>query len=163
VISRKEPVVIDDYVALEPYLPSRLVGLGVKSGAHVPIFGQGAVIGVLSAHARDRRRFTEDEVSFLRSVANILAIAIERKRAEDRLTHLAQFDTVTGLPNRHLFRDRLGQSRSPRRGGTAGSPGCCSWISTEIGAEGGKGKLGKGEKGRDKGVGRCEGEEGIEI
>jgi diguanylate cyclase (GGDEF)-like protein len=68
------------------------------------------VIGVLSAHSRERRRFTEDEVSFLRSVANVLAIAIERKHAEDQLTHLAQFDTVTGLPNRHLFRDRLGQS-----------------------------------------------------
>lgn len=33
--------------------------------------------------------------------------AIERKRTEERLSHLAQYDVVTGLPNRALFRDRL--------------------------------------------------------
>ena len=33
--------------------------------------------------------------------------AIESKRAEDRLTLLAQYDPLTGLPNRALFRDRL--------------------------------------------------------
>jgi diguanylate cyclase (GGDEF)-like protein/PAS domain S-box-containing protein len=42
------------------------------------------------------------------------------KDAEDRLSYLAQFDTLTGLPNRHLFRDRLDQTlnqgkRSGRR------------------------------------------------
>lgn len=33
--------------------------------------------------------------------------SIERKRSEERLSHLAQYDIVTGLPNRALFRDRL--------------------------------------------------------
>jgi len=36
-----------------------------------------------------------------------LIYAIERKRSEDKLSHLAQYDLVTGLPNRALFRDRL--------------------------------------------------------
>jgi len=122
VVRSREPVVIDDYAAPGPFSPSCLVPLGVGSGAHVPVFGPGGVIGVLSAHARGQRRFTEDEVSFLRSVANVLAIAVERKHAEDRLTHLAQFDTVTGLPNRHLFRDRLGQAivQARRNGGLGG-------------------------------------------
>ncbi|MGB7543756.1 MAG: diguanylate cyclase, partial [Burkholderiales bacterium] len=33
-----------------------------------------------------------------------------RKEAEERLSYLAQFDTLTGLPNRHLFRDRFAQT-----------------------------------------------------
>jgi diguanylate cyclase (GGDEF)-like protein/PAS domain S-box-containing protein len=34
----------------------------------------------------------------------------ERKRSEDRLAYLASYDTVTGLPNRSLFQDRLAQA-----------------------------------------------------
>lgn len=36
--------------------------------------------------------------------------AIERKRAEERLMYLAQYDQLTGLVNRTLFRDRLVQA-----------------------------------------------------
>jgi len=41
------------------------------------------------------------------SLSRSLLYAIERKRTEGRLSHLAQYDLVTGLPNRALFRDRL--------------------------------------------------------
>ena len=41
---------------------------------------------MLTAHTRELRRFVEDDVSFLRSVANILGTAIERKFAEEQLT-----------------------------------------------------------------------------
>ncbi|HEX4325685.1 MAG TPA: EAL domain-containing protein [Burkholderiales bacterium] len=37
------------------------------------------------------------------------ADATALKEAEGRLSYLAQFDLLTGLPNRHLFRDRVGQ------------------------------------------------------
>lgn len=36
----------------------------------------------------------------------------ERKQAEERLTHAARHDTLTGLPNRALFRERLNQATS---------------------------------------------------
>jgi diguanylate cyclase (GGDEF)-like protein/PAS domain S-box-containing protein len=34
----------------------------------------------------------------------------ERKRVEDQIRHMAQHDALTGLPNRVLFRDRIGQA-----------------------------------------------------
>ncbi len=36
--------------------------------------------------------------------------SIERKRSEERLTYMAQYDHLTGLVNRMLFRDRLVQA-----------------------------------------------------
>jgi diguanylate cyclase len=43
--------------------------------------------------------------------------AIERKRSEDRLAYLANFDQLTGLANRSLFRERLARAldRSKRQ------------------------------------------------
>lgn len=43
-------------------------------------------------------------------LARAIRYAIERKRAEERLTYLAQYDQLTGLVNRSLFRDRLIQA-----------------------------------------------------
>lgn len=43
-------------------------------------------------------------------LARSIRYAIERKRAEERLTYLAQYDQLTGLVNRSLFRDRLIQA-----------------------------------------------------
>ena len=40
-------------------------------------------------------------------LARAILYAIERKRAQERLTYLAQYDQLTGLVNRTLFRDRL--------------------------------------------------------
>ena len=43
-------------------------------------------------------------------LARSIHYGIERKRAEERLTYLAQYDQLTGLVNRSLFRDRLVQA-----------------------------------------------------
>jgi len=109
-LSRSEPVIIEDLDSDRRFPGKSLRQQGVRSGLQVPIHGPNGQIGLLGAFSRQLRRFTEDDISFLGSVANILAVAIERKNAEDRLAHLAQFDSLTGLPNRHLFHDRLAQS-----------------------------------------------------
>jgi diguanylate cyclase (GGDEF)-like protein/PAS domain S-box-containing protein len=107
VLSRREPLIIEDLSKDERFPGSPLLRLGVLSGIQVPILGTAGTFGILSAHARTERYFGQDDASFLQSVANILAVAIERKSAEERLERLAQFDSLTGLPNRHLFHDRL--------------------------------------------------------
>jgi diguanylate cyclase (GGDEF)-like protein/PAS domain S-box-containing protein len=46
-------------------------------------------------------------------ISEILALSrdvTERKENEERLTYLANYDSLTGLPNRTLFRDRLGSA-----------------------------------------------------
>src|SRR5215218_3193691 len=43
-------------------------------------------------------------------MARAIRYAIERKKAEERLAYLAQYDPLTGLANRALFHDRLEQA-----------------------------------------------------
>jgi diguanylate cyclase (GGDEF)-like protein/PAS domain S-box-containing protein len=115
VLTHREPLVTEDYEKETRFAPSPLIHLGVRSGIEVPIFGTAGTFGMLTAHARQARRFGGEDVSFLQSVANILAVAIERKNAEDRLAHLARFDALTSLPNRYLFRFRLLQTMAQAR------------------------------------------------
>jgi len=107
VMTRSEPVITEDYEQDRRFLPLLPGYEGVRSGIQVPLIGAQGTFGILGTQARDPRRFSEEDVNFLQSVGNILAVAIERKNAEDRLAYLAQFDALTGLPNRHLFLNRL--------------------------------------------------------
>ncbi len=81
-----EPVVVEDFAAERRFLaPPLLIDHGVVSGMSVVIRGKDGPFGVLGTHARQPRRFTENEIFFMSAVANVLAEAIERKRAEEEL------------------------------------------------------------------------------
>ena len=61
--------------------------------------------------------------SRLKGVAQVIVIVrdiTERKATHDRMAFLANYDSLTGLPNRGLFRDRLreGMKRAKRNGTT---------------------------------------------
>src|SRR3712207_8572844 len=58
---------------------------GVQTCA-LPISGEhDRPYGVLGAHTRRRRVFTRDDVSFLESIANILAASLRQRRVERAL------------------------------------------------------------------------------
>jgi diguanylate cyclase (GGDEF)-like protein/PAS domain S-box-containing protein len=85
-------------------------------GVRVPI---GAGAELLVAPKRD---LAEEELSFVRAVANTLATALARLRDEERMRHEAVHDPLTGLANRTLLRDRLEHAlaRSERDHGATG-------------------------------------------
>jgi len=82
----------------------------VKSSIGVRIEGPVHPWGVFGAFSSRPHAFTEHDVDFVVSLANILADAIERQDAEDAMQHRALHDPLTGLPNRVLFTDRLEQA-----------------------------------------------------
>lgn len=81
-----EPVVIEDLKTETRFRePEMLRDFGIVSGMSVAIAGEREVYGVLSVHATHRRIFSQDDLHFLQSVANVLAAAIEQKNAEEAL------------------------------------------------------------------------------
>jgi PAS domain S-box-containing protein len=82
----EEPVVVDDLRRETRFSPSPfLLNNGIISGISVIIQGREKPYGVLGVHSNQYRRFSEEDVNFLQSVANILGIALERKRIEIEL------------------------------------------------------------------------------
>ncbi len=64
-------------------------------------------LGALILHGTSEVRYTDQDKQLLHYVATQLATFIERQRMLSRLQFMAQFDQLTGLPNRALLFDRL--------------------------------------------------------
>lgn len=88
VAAHGEPVVITDDKRSDPryqYIPA-LRGEEFTSMASVPVVtASGQLVGVLNVHSRQRREFSEADVYLLRSVAGLMAGAIENARLHRRL------------------------------------------------------------------------------
>ncbi|HUP02067.1 MAG TPA: EAL domain-containing protein [Gemmatimonadota bacterium] len=65
--------------------------------------------------ALDNARSVVDEEGRVLYYEGTLTDITERKKNEERLEHMASFDGLTGLPNRHLFEDRLRQAIAQAR------------------------------------------------
>jgi PAS domain S-box-containing protein len=81
-----EPVVVGDLSTERRFsAPPLLHDHGVVSGLSVIIGGRAAPFGVLGTHTVRRRSFSRDDAHFVQSVANVLATAIARDRADETL------------------------------------------------------------------------------
>ena len=77
------PVVVKELRHDSRFSPhSPLHDMDVVSGVTVLIHGSHGVFGVLGVHTDQGRPFTDDDVHFLQSVANLLAASVERARTE---------------------------------------------------------------------------------
>ncbi|MGH8649107.1 MAG: putative bifunctional diguanylate cyclase/phosphodiesterase, partial [Burkholderiales bacterium] len=80
---------------------------GMLGAFHFPVKESGKIIGILAFNSRHAREPDERLLQAVRVIGSQIGQFIQRKQAEDKVLHLAQFDTMTGLPNRYLFNDRL--------------------------------------------------------
>jgi diguanylate cyclase (GGDEF)-like protein len=103
-----KPTVVRDWRTETRFQESKLqADAGMRSAAIVLIKGKGEPYGILGAGFRTEYEFTREDVNFMQAIANVLANAIERRRTEEKTQHEALHDSLTGLPNRSLFLDRL--------------------------------------------------------
>ena len=110
---RRESVIVAD-IATDPLWEEYrelAAEYGYRSCWSTPIFShQGLVLGTFAMYSRTVREPTQVEADLIEIGTRIAGIAIERRRAEDRIHFLANHDALTGLPNRSLLKDRLAQA-----------------------------------------------------
>jgi diguanylate cyclase (GGDEF)-like protein len=118
-INCKDVLAIPDVAAL-----GEQGGLAYYSGGGsyiaVPVCFDGNVYGAIGFFGKTPRAtpFTPENIEFVKLAGELIASALQRALENDRLDALAFFDPLTGLPNRVLLHDRLGQTilASHRRG-----------------------------------------------
>lgn len=90
-LTATRPVVVEDYGKETRFkTPPFAAGLPVVSSLSVAIPGHEGPFGVLAVGSNTTRGFTGEDASFLQGVANVLATAVERRRAEETLKATSQ-------------------------------------------------------------------------
>ncbi|MEO7726961.1 MAG: EAL domain-containing protein [Burkholderiales bacterium] len=99
-------------IAQEPTFVRGPVALaaGLHSAFAFPIMVSGEFYGVIELFGRDVRAREEDVVRIATEISSQIGQFIARKEAESHLTFYANHDTLTGLPNRAMFNQRLTQA-----------------------------------------------------
>jgi diguanylate cyclase (GGDEF)-like protein len=88
-----------------------LTDLGIQSYAGIPLFdSKNNPLGLLFAISRTPLEYADFTLSVMHIFAARTAAEIERLRNEERIKHMAYYDSLTGLPNRELLMDRLTQA-----------------------------------------------------
>ena len=111
-IREKRPLLENDIAAYEQpadALQRTSVELGYRSVVFLPLVVNEEVTGLFGMMSKEPNFFTEDEVRLLTDLSGDVAFALEVIDKETRINYLAYYDPLTGLPNRTLFHERVGQ------------------------------------------------------
>lgn len=106
------PFVVNELSAIPPMdeCHSRAVARGFRAMAVVPFFNGSQLLGVLGFLSRQATVFDADELQLLTEVAadtGLGLMIIDQAQALERST---RYDPLTGLPNRGLLEERIGQA-----------------------------------------------------
>lgn len=98
-LASKGPVIVEDMMQETRFsAPPLLKEHNIISGLSVIIQGHDRPFGVLGAHTVEKRLFTEEDVNFIQSVANVLSEAIDKRRNEQFIAeHLQELENMNKL------------------------------------------------------------------
>jgi diguanylate cyclase (GGDEF)-like protein len=128
-VQQRQVMVIDSSTD-DPYLRTLLDHSGMAASVVAPLFAAGEFLGVIAADFRESTPTASihdpDLHERLSGVADQAATALQNLGLLEKVSHMAWHDALTGLPNRRLFEDRVGQElvRSRR----VGEPVCMFFV-----------------------------------
>lgn len=114
-----KPVICNDIASDERMaaLRSEALNRGYRSVVVFPLILESKPVGVFVLYAADTGVFDDEEMRLLNEMADDISFAIDNLKKEEKLNYLAYYDVITGLPNRALFYDRLGQHLNDAQSG----------------------------------------------
>jgi diguanylate cyclase (GGDEF)-like protein len=121
----QRPIFVEDAAASRLMPPEVVEALGLKSYVAFPLLAEARALGVvLCSHTSAPRQWTNQERQLVAQLALEGSLVVEnadlratQQERLDELAHQAFHDSLTKLPNRALFSDRLGLAlaRTSRR------------------------------------------------
>jgi len=113
----KKMVVAND-IETNPHVVAKSAACarGYRSMIAMPLLAGDEVGAVLVLYAGEAGFFDYEELKLLKDLAGDISFALDYIRKQEQLAYVSYYDTLTGLPNRKLFFDRLEQSMQGAHG-----------------------------------------------
>jgi diguanylate cyclase (GGDEF)-like protein len=110
-IEKRIPVIVNDIEADGNAMryPKEALERGYRSAAALPLVVDGKAIGALVLYSAEVGSFDEEETKLLIELAGDISFALEHIQKAEKLDYLAYYDQLTGLANRALFLERVGE------------------------------------------------------
>jgi PAS domain S-box-containing protein/diguanylate cyclase (GGDEF)-like protein len=90
-------------------LGGAMAELGFNSAAFLPLTVNEEVVGAMALYSPVGGHFDDAEVKLLSELAADISFALDHLEKSERAAYLALYDEITGLANRRLLAERLGQ------------------------------------------------------
>jgi len=109
--ARQNDMIVCEDIETDPRVVFKQAALarGFRSVASLPLKARGGTIGALTLFDSESRTYEADERELLGTLSKSISFALDHLDKVAQLEFVSFYDTLTGLPNRALFVDRLAQ------------------------------------------------------
>lgn len=109
--ARQSEVIVCEDIETDPRVVFKQPALarGFRSLVALPLKVQGETIGAMTLFAGEPRTYDAEELGLLGALSENISFALDHLAKAQQLAFMSWYDTLTDLPNRALFIDRLSQ------------------------------------------------------